>query len=136
MTAKRKLLLNYLVLLAWIFLGILITLTYSIILGMLFIFSGSLVKKLSSPFPKHRFRYSHYGLPGKVYAGVLGAGLAGLVALSFYYGFFNHNVAYLIYWGMWIMLVACIPVFVLAISEEVKLAEEIDKKSESDLGSE
>ena len=128
--------LHYVVLLAWIFLGILITLTYSPILGMLFICGGSLVRKLSAPLPKHRFRFSHYGLPGKVYAGVLGVGLAGLVTLSFYYGFFNYDAAYLVNWGMLIMLMACVPLCILTIVEEVKLAVEQDKNNESHSGSE
>jgi hypothetical protein len=74
-------------------------------------------------------------LAGKVYAGVLGVGLAGLVVLSFYYGIFNHDAAYLVYWGMWIMLIACIPLCILTIFEEVKLAMEQDKNNGSHSGS-
>ncbi|MBA7683499.1 hypothetical protein ES703_91868 [subsurface metagenome] len=128
MTAKRKLLLSYAVLLAWIVLGVVISLRYWVILGVLFIiWGGWAIKRLLAPFPQHRFKFSCYGLAGKIYAYVLGAGLTGLVILSFYYGFFNYDVAYLVDWGMLIMLMACIPLFILAVCEEIKLAADKDK---------
>jgi len=128
MTAKRKLLLSYLVLLAWIILGAVLALEYSTILGCLFIISGGwVVIRLLAPFPKHRFKFSRYGLAGRIYAYGLGAGLAVLVILSLYYGFLNYDAAYLVEWGMLIMLIACTPMFILGIREEIRLAQNKDK---------
>jgi hypothetical protein len=132
MTAKRKLLLSYLALLAWIVLGAVLALKYSTILCVLFIIWGGWgIRRLLSPFPKLRFNFSRYGLFGRFYAYILCIGLACLVILSFYYGFFNYNAAYLVDYGVCSMLIACIPLVIIQIYEEIKMALGKDKESNS-----
>lgn len=114
--------------------GIMIAKMYSTVFGILFICSGALVRKLFHPFPKHRFKFSRYGIVGKIYAYGLGTGLTVLVILSMYYSFFNYDAAYLVEGGMLIMLVGCIPMCILDIREEIRLAQNKDKNCNYDLG--
>ena len=135
MTAKRKLLLFYAAVLGNIVVfallvfyldldGLLLLLLINGLVGL-----NLLLGEILHPFPRHRVKLSSYGLAVKIYCSILGVGLASLVFVSFYVGFINQEAAHLIKYGIRAMLIACIPLLIIRIYEEIKLAAEKDKEA-------
>ena len=124
MTAKRKLLLYYLIFLALTAVCILLR---NILAVPVFVLLALLLKRILHPFPKHRFKFANYGLPGEICGIVLWAGTIVLAVLCIYY--FNVENPYR---SVLLVLIAVyIPIGIMQTYGEIKLAMKEDKNYDS-----
>ena len=124
MTAKRKLLLYYIIFLA---LTVACILLRNIFAVLVYVLLALLLRRILHPFPKHRFKFVNYGLPGEICGIVLWAGTIVLAVLCICY--FNVENPYRSVFL--VLLVVYIPIGIMQTYGEIKLAMKEDKKYSS-----
>ena len=123
MTAKRKLLLYYLIFLALTAVCILLR---NILAVLVYVLLALLLRRILHPFPKHRFKFANYGLPGEICGIVLWAGTIVLAVLCIYYFSVENPRSVLL-----ALLAVYIPIGIMQTYGEIKLAMKEDKNYDS-----